>query len=93
MIAVYRMIEAVGRSSANVFITGESGTGKEVCAQAIHKSSARNHKPFVALNCAAIPRDLMESEIFGHLKGAFTGATSNREGCCVCRQRRHAVSG
>ncbi len=80
MIAVYRMIEAVGRSSANVFITGESGTGKEVCAQAIHKSSARNQKPFVALNCAAIPKDLMESEIFGHLKGAFTGATSNREG-------------
>ena len=80
MIAVYRMIEAVGRSSASVFITGESGTGKEVCAQAIHNSSSRSQKPFVALNCAAIPNDLIESEIFGHLKGAFTGATSTREG-------------
>ncbi|MEP0940376.1 MAG: sigma-54 dependent transcriptional regulator [Rhizobiaceae bacterium] len=80
MVAVYRMIEAVGRSTASVFITGESGTGKEVCAQAIHKSSSRQDKPFVALNCAAIPKDLIESEIFGHLKGAFTGATSSRDG-------------
>jgi DNA-binding NtrC family response regulator len=80
MVAVYRMIEAVGRSTASVFITGESGTGKEVCAQAIHKSSSRQNKPFVALNCAAIPKDLIESEIFGHLKGAFTGATTSRDG-------------
>jgi len=80
MVAIYRMIEAVGRSSASVFVTGESGTGKEVCAQAIHLSSARKEKPIVALNCAAIPKDLIESEIFGHLKGAFTGATSNRDG-------------
>ena len=80
MVAVYRMIEAVGRSTASVFITGESGTGKEVCAQSIHKSSARQNKPFVALNCAAIPKDLIESEIFGHLKGAFTGATTSRDG-------------
>ncbi|MDD9909901.1 MAG: sigma-54 dependent transcriptional regulator [Ahrensia sp.] len=83
MIAVYKMIEAVGRSNASVFVTGESGTGKEVCAQAIHLSSARKDKPFVALNCAAIPKDLMESEIFGHLKGAFTGATSSREGAAM----------
>ena len=80
MVAVYRMIEAVGRSTASVFITGESGTGKEVCAQAIHRSSTRSGRPFVALNCAAIPKDLIESEIFGHLKGAFTGATTNRDG-------------
>lgn len=83
MVAVYRMIEAVGRSSASVFVTGESGTGKEVCAQAIHLSSARKDKPFIALNCAAIPKDLIESEIFGHLKGAFTGATTNREGAAM----------
>ncbi len=80
MVGVYRMIEAVGRSTASVFITGESGTGKEVCAQAIHQSSERKQNPFVALNCAAIPKDLIESEIFGHLKGAFTGATTNRDG-------------
>lgn len=83
MVAVYRMIEAVGRSNASVFVTGESGTGKEVCAQAIHLSSPRSQKPFVALNCAAIPKDLIESEIFGHLKGAFTGATSGRDGAAM----------
>ena len=83
MVAVYKMIEAVGRSNASVFITGESGTGKEVCAQSIHRSSARKDKPFVALNCAAIPKELIESEIFGHLKGAFTGATTNRDGAAL----------
>lgn len=83
MVAVYRMIEAVGRSTASVFITGESGTGKEVCAKAIHKSSDRSQKPFVALNCAAIPKNLIESEIFGHLKGSFTGATSDRDGAAM----------
>ena len=83
MVAVYRMIEAVGRSTASVFVTGESGTGKEVCAQAIHLSSPRSQKPFIALNCAAIPKDLIESEIFGHLKGAFTGATSGRDGAAM----------
>ncbi|MTI43064.1 DNA-binding NtrC family response regulator [Roseibium hamelinense] len=80
MTAVYRMIESVARSNAAVFITGESGTGKEVCAEAIHKSSPRSKRPFVPLNCAAIPKDLIESEIFGHVKGAFTGATSDRDG-------------
>jgi two-component system repressor protein LuxO len=63
-----------------VFITGESGTGKEVCAEAIHKAGKRAKGPFIALNCGAIPRDLMESEIFGHTKGAFTGASSERKG-------------
>ncbi|MBC7433563.1 MAG: sigma-54-dependent Fis family transcriptional regulator [Rubritepida sp.] len=80
MQAVYRTIEAVAPSRANVFVTGESGTGKELAADAIHKSSPRAKGPFVALNCAAIPRDLLESEIFGHVKGAFTGATDNRPG-------------
>lgn len=77
---VYRIIEAASSSKASVFITGESGTGKEVCAEAIHTQSQRKNKPFCAINCAAIPRDLMESEIFGHVKGAFTGANADRDG-------------
>lgn len=80
MQAVYRTIESVAGSKASVFVTGESGTGKELAADAIHRASPRAGKPFVALNCAAIPRDLLESEIFGHVKGAFTGATDNRAG-------------
>ena len=80
MQAVYRTIESVASSKASIFIVGESGTGKEVCAGAIHKAGKRAEEPFVALNCASIPRDLMESEIFGHVKGAFTGATANRQG-------------
>jgi len=83
MQAVYRIIDSASPSKATVFITGESGTGKEVCAEAIHKQSPRHDKPFVALNCAAIPRDLMESEIFGHIKGAFTGAVSERKGAAT----------
>lgn len=77
---VYRIIDSAAGSKATVFITGESGTGKEVCAEAIHQKSDRKGKPFCAINCAAIPRDLMESEIFGHVKGAFTGANADREG-------------
>lgn len=80
MQAVYRIIDSAAPSKATVFITGESGTGKEVCAEAIHKQSTRSKGPFIALNCGAIPRDLMESEIFGHTKGAFTGAVSERKG-------------
>ncbi len=80
MQGVYRIIESAAPSNATVFITGESGTGKEVCATSIHKRSQRAKQPFIALNCGAIPHDLMESEIFGHTKGAFTGAVSAREG-------------
>jgi two-component system repressor protein LuxO len=80
MQAVYRIIEAAAPSKATVFITGESGTGKEVCAEAIHQASKGSSKPFIAINCAAIPKDLMESEIFGHTRGAFTGATNERKG-------------
>jgi sigma-54 dependent transcriptional regulator, flagellar regulatory protein len=77
---VRSMIEMVAKSDANVLITGESGTGKEVVARHIHHHSVRRSKPFVPLNCGAIPPDLLESELFGHEKGAFTGAISSRQG-------------
>ena len=77
---VYRMIESAAPSQATVFITGESGTGKELCALAIHGASDRAKKTFVPINCAAIPRGLMESEIFGHVKGAFSGNVRPRWG-------------
>lgn len=80
MESVYQIIQNAAPSKASVFITGESGTGKELCAEAIHQCSDRKNGNFVALNCAAIPKDLIESEIFGHVKGAFTGATSSRDG-------------
>lgn len=80
MQAVYQVIESAAQSKATVFITGESGTGKEVCAHALHDLSPRNEKPFVPINCAAIPKELMESAIFGHVKGAFTGATQHQSG-------------
>ncbi len=83
MQAVYKTIDAAGPSKASVFITGESGTGKEVCAEAVHAKSDRRVRPFIALNCAAIPKDLMESEIFGHVKGAFTGAHTERDGAAA----------
>ncbi|EIO3983697.1 sigma-54-dependent Fis family transcriptional regulator [Vibrio vulnificus] len=83
MQAVYKIIDSVAPTTASVFINGESGTGKEVCAEAIHKQSLRKDQPFIAINCGAIPRDLMESEIFGHLKGAFTGATTDRKGAAM----------
>lgn len=77
---VYQIIDSAACSRATIFITGESGTGKEVCAEAIHQRSDRNQSPFIALNCGAIPKDLIESEIFGHVKGAFTGAVKDRDG-------------
>ncbi|ACA85990.1 sigma-54-dependent transcriptional regulator [Shewanella woodyi] len=80
MQAVYKTIDCVANSKASVFIVGESGTGKEVCAHAIHHAGNRRDNAFVALNCASIPKDLIESEIFGHTKGAFTGAVANRDG-------------
>jgi len=78
---VYELIESIGSTDASVIITGESGTGKELAAHAIHGLSARAAGPFVAINAAAIPETLMESEIFGHERGAFTGAVGSRAGC------------
>lgn len=77
---LYDRIEKASRSEATAFITGETGTGKELCAEAIHRLGRRAEKPFVPLNCAAIPRELLESEMFGHIKGAYTGAVADREG-------------
>jgi DNA-binding NtrC family response regulator len=77
---VYRLVEKIADTDSTVLVTGESGTGKELIAQAIHYRSRRAEKPFVAVNCAAIPEGLLESELFGHVKGAFTGAVSTRAG-------------
>ena len=77
---VRRMVEQVAGHDTTVLVTGESGTGKEVVARAIHEQSARRDKPFVAVNCGAIPSELLESELFGHEKGAFTGAITSRKG-------------
>ena len=81
--AVYRILESAASSKATVFVTGESGTGKELAAEAIHSRSPRRGQPFVAINCGAIPGELMESEIFGHIRGAFTGAVANRDGAAT----------
>lgn len=86
MQATYRIIQAAAPSNATVFVTGESGTGKELCADALHRFSKRAKGPFIALNCAAIPRDMLESELFGHTKGAFTGAVADRKGAVLSAQ-------
>ena len=80
---IHSKIASVARSMATVFITGESGTGKELCALAVHAGSPRAAGPFIALNCGAIPQDLLESEVFGHLKGSFTGAISDKPGAAA----------
>jgi DNA-binding NtrC family response regulator len=78
--AVFRLVEKVAATNTNILIEGESGTGKELIARAIHHNSPRAEKPFVAVNCGALPESLLESELFGHTKGAFTGAVANKPG-------------
>jgi len=80
MIEVYRTIGTVAMGDSTILITGESGTGKELVARAIHEASNRKEKPFVSINCSAFPETLLESELFGYMKGAFTGATTNKKG-------------
>jgi transcriptional regulator with PAS, ATPase and Fis domain len=88
MQTIYETIESVAKSDANVLIVGESGTGKELIANAIHYNSLRARKPFIKVNCAALPKELIESELFGHTKGAFTGAHADKEGLV-----QHAAGG
>ena len=80
MLALFELIESVAKSEANILIQGEHGTGKELIANAIHYNSKRSMGPFIKINCAAIPKDLIESELFGYKKGAFTGAAHDKEG-------------
>ena len=78
--ALRKLISTVSKSDSTVLILGESGTGKDLAARALHESSSRKMNPFIPVNCGAIPKDLLESELFGHKKGSFTGAISDRKG-------------
>jgi two-component system response regulator PilR (NtrC family) len=80
MLGVFRLIETIARTTSTILITGESGTGKELAARAVHFHSLRRERPFVAVNCGALTETLLESELFGHVRGAFTGAESNKKG-------------
>src|SRR6476620_1762402 len=80
MLAVFKLIETVAKTSSTILLTGESGTGKGLVAQAIHFHSLRREKPMVSLNCGALPETLLESELFGHMRGSFTGADTNKKG-------------
>jgi len=77
---IYSVIEKVADTDSTILILGESGTGKELIAKAIHFNSSRRNRPFIPINCGAIPEDLLESELFGHEKGAFTGAHTTKKG-------------
>jgi two-component system response regulator PilR (NtrC family) len=87
MLAVFKMIETIAKTTSTVLITGESGTGKDLVARAVHFNSMRREQPFVALNCGAVPETLLESELFGHMRGAFTGADQNKKGLLEVAER------
>ena len=87
MLAVFKMIETVARTNSTILLTGESGTGKGLVAQAVHFHSLRRDKPMVALNCGALPEALLESELFGHMRGSFTGADTNKKGLLEVAER------
>jgi two-component system response regulator PilR (NtrC family) len=87
MLAVFKLIETVATTSSTILVTGESGTGKELAARAIHYSSLRRDRPFVALNCGALTETLLESELFGHMRGSFTGAAANKKGLIEVAER------
>ena len=80
MRALFDLVARIGKTTSTVLITGESGTGKELIARAIHQASARAARPFVSINCGAMPENLLESELFGHERGAFTGAVKEKKG-------------
>src|SRR6476646_9278249 len=80
MLDVFRMVETIAKTTSTVLITGESGTGKDLVARAVHYNSLRRERPFVALNCGGVPETLLESELFGHVRGAFTGADTTKKG-------------
>jgi two-component system response regulator PilR (NtrC family) len=87
MLAVFKMIETIAKTGSTVLITGESGTGKDMVARAVHYNSLRHEHPFVALNCGAVPETLLESELFGHMRGSFTGADANKKGLIEVAER------
>jgi two-component system response regulator PilR (NtrC family) len=87
MLAVFKMIETVAKTSSTILLTGESGTGKGLVAQAIHFHSLRRERPMVSLNCGAVPEALLESELFGHMRGSFTGADTNKKGLLELAER------
>src|SRR3954453_7244376 len=87
MLDVFKMIETVARTNSTILLTGESGTGKGLVAQAIHFHSLRRDRPHVAVNCGALPEALLESELFGHMRGSFTGADANKKGLVEVAER------
>ena len=92
LLSVLDTAARAAQSNSTILIHAETGTGKELLARAIHFNSRRRDKPFVTINCGAIPRDLLESELFGHVKGSFTGAMAHKAGKVELADRRNAVS-